>query len=348
MRLWFVIVCVVLLSVSSGAQATKYAGEFMTLGGGARALAMGSAFTAIADDATATYWNPAGIALLPSLEGSPKGWQAVFMHAEQFGDLINFNFFAATFPLKAGESAWGFTLIQLGSPNNRVIPLKSGMIGNSDGDDLFEPGQGEFINFNYLDFPLESVNDYAALFSYAQRFGFGQAGASVKLIRDDQLTGVTSFGIGLDLAFIRRDLWRNIGVGVKLQDATGTYIGWSTGKREFIYPTLKLGVAYPVRIAAMNSTVTVAADGDFRYENRQGASQLWLGRASADFHVGGELLIRNLVAVRGGWDMGRPTAGMGLLVQDISAWHLSLGLDYALLLDDKLDNTHRVSLMVSH
>ena len=346
MRQWFVIVCVVLLSVSSGAHATKYAGEFMTLGGGARALAMGSAFTAIADDATATYWNPAGVALLPSLEGSPKGWQAIFMHAEQFGDLLDFDFFAAAFPLKAGESAWGFTFIHLGIPDIRIIPLLPGMIGNSNGDDILD--DGELINFNPEDFPLESANDYAAMFSYAQRLGFGQAGASVKLIRNDQVTGVSSFGIGLDLAFIRRDLWRNIGVGVKLQDATGTYISWSTGRREFIYPTLKLGVAYPVKIAAMNSTVTIAADGDFRYENRRGASQLWLGRASADFHFGGEILIRDLVAVRGGWDMGRPTAGMGLLVHDISAWHVSLGLDYALLLHDKLNNTHRVSLMISH
>jgi hypothetical protein len=38
-----------------------YAGQFLKIGVSARATAMGSAFTAIADDASAPYWNPAGL-----------------------------------------------------------------------------------------------------------------------------------------------------------------------------------------------------------------------------------------------------------------------------------------------
>ena len=37
-------------------------GQFLKLGVGARAQAMGGAFVSVADDATAIYWNPAGIA----------------------------------------------------------------------------------------------------------------------------------------------------------------------------------------------------------------------------------------------------------------------------------------------
>ena len=37
-------------------------GQFLKIGIGARAVAMGSAFVSVADDATAVYWNPAGIA----------------------------------------------------------------------------------------------------------------------------------------------------------------------------------------------------------------------------------------------------------------------------------------------
>lgn len=43
-------------------------GAFLKLGNGVRAPAMGEAFTAVADDATAIFWNPAGIARLNSRE----------------------------------------------------------------------------------------------------------------------------------------------------------------------------------------------------------------------------------------------------------------------------------------
>ena len=37
------------------------AAQFLKIGVGARAIGMGGAFVAVADDATAIYWNPAGI-----------------------------------------------------------------------------------------------------------------------------------------------------------------------------------------------------------------------------------------------------------------------------------------------
>src|SRR4051812_8903200 len=55
------------LSSQSFAAGTTSA-AFLRLGFGARATAMGDAFTARPDDASATYWNPAGLSLLPSRE----------------------------------------------------------------------------------------------------------------------------------------------------------------------------------------------------------------------------------------------------------------------------------------
>ncbi|HUV36988.1 MAG TPA: hypothetical protein VMX58_08625 [Patescibacteria group bacterium] len=348
MRTVAAISCIIVLLLPAAVYGDKYAGEFMALGGGARAMAMGGAFAAIADDATATFWNPAGLAYFDRLQGLPNDWQMIFMHSERFGDLVDYNYFSAAFPLRQGESGWGVTFIHLGVDDIRIIPWEPGMIINDDGDDRIEWENGEIINFDYTDFPLESANDFALFASYGQNMSFGAVGASVKLIRNNQVTGVSSFGIGLDFGFMKSDLWRDLLVGVKLQDATGTYISWSTGNREYIYPALKIGLAYPFFIRRMDTRLLFAVDGDFRYENRRAAAQFWMGRSSADFHVGAELVIRDIVSLRGGLDMGRPTAGAGFILRDFGPWGVTLGLDYALLVHDVLDTTHRVSLLLSH
>mgnify|MGYP006277997183 CR=1 FL=1 len=311
-------------------------------------MAMGGTFLAVAADATTTYWNPAGVADMSSFIASPQDWEMSLMHSERFGNIIDYNYMSLVFPLERGRSGWGISLIHMGIDDIRIVPMTDGMIGGSDGDDRFEPWNGESLNFDYRDFPTESVNDYALFLTYGQVMSFGSLGASLKLIRNDQVTDVSSFGIGVDIGFLRRNLWRDLSVGAKIQDATGTYISWSTGKREFIYPALKLGAAWPLEISSMNSVLVLAADGDIRFENRKETAQFWLGRTSLDLHLGAELVLRDLVSLRGGLDMGRPTAGAGFLLRDFGPWGISLGLDYALLVHDVLDTTHRVSLLVSY
>ena len=94
------------------AAATKFAGSFMEDGGGARALGMGGAFTAVADDPSMTFWNPAGL-------GRADGSDLLLMHAERFGDLIDRDFAAYTqavnWNLFGGrQSGFGVTVIRLG------------------------------------------------------------------------------------------------------------------------------------------------------------------------------------------------------------------------------------------
>jgi hypothetical protein len=62
---FFLIMSVIFLSLTSKLCADTgdggYAGAFQQLGLGARALGMGGAFVGVADDATAGFWNPAGL-----------------------------------------------------------------------------------------------------------------------------------------------------------------------------------------------------------------------------------------------------------------------------------------------
>ena len=56
-----VLVCVAALATAPSPASAQV---FESLG--TRALGMGGAFVAVADDATATYWNPAGVATGPT------------------------------------------------------------------------------------------------------------------------------------------------------------------------------------------------------------------------------------------------------------------------------------------
>ena len=77
------LVSVLLLAGSSPAGAVdKFAAEFLKIGIGARALGMGGAFVSVADDASAAYWNPAGLVQLEERE-------AMLMGASQFGGVVD-------------------------------------------------------------------------------------------------------------------------------------------------------------------------------------------------------------------------------------------------------------------
>lgn len=67
------------------------AAPFLNISQGARAAAMGSAFVAVADDPSAIFWNPAGIARI-------QGGSVMFDHTNWIAD-INYNYMAAMYNL---------------------------------------------------------------------------------------------------------------------------------------------------------------------------------------------------------------------------------------------------------
>jgi len=86
---------------------------------GARAMAMGSAFCSIADDATAPYWNPAGLPWIGHQEVTGA-------HANLFNSGIRDNFLASVLPLTPRDAValdWyhsGFEDSELGFGENRI------------------------------------------------------------------------------------------------------------------------------------------------------------------------------------------------------------------------------------
>jgi hypothetical protein len=316
------------LRMCDAATPAKYAGEFIAIGVGGRALGLGGAYAALANDVTAGYWNPAGLSQLMYP-------QVTLMHDERFAGLINYDYGAVALPVGPTTSL-GFSLIRMGV-DNIANTQNAGLDAN--GNPL-PPGQLQNFGNRLDESKITYFNsaDWAFIFSYAKKtaenFSYG---ANLKIIRRE-LGTASATGVGFDVA-TQYLVGEKFALGANFQDVTTTLVAWNTGTNELISPTLKLGSAY--FIDAFDGRFAPAFDVDVRFENRQSASNAHVGAMSLDFHSGLEFDFKSLVAVRAGYsDIGSFNVGTGI--------HLpKFDIDYSFSKFDQteqLGDTHRISL----
>ncbi|MEK7858011.1 MAG: PorV/PorQ family protein [Elusimicrobiota bacterium] len=99
----------------SAAESGGQPGAFLNFGVGGRALAMGGAFYGISDDASAAYWNPAGLAQLQRKEFTT-------MQATLFAS-TKFTYLAYAHPTKKG-STFAVSITQLASTGFEQVDVK--------------------------------------------------------------------------------------------------------------------------------------------------------------------------------------------------------------------------------
>jgi len=94
--------------------------SFLKIGVGARAAAMGEAFTAVASDGTCLYWNPAGLTQLKTKEISAT-YNSWFEEIKQ-------GYLSLTFPTSRGTMGLGTNYVDMGKLEGRDVE------GNPTGD----------------------------------------------------------------------------------------------------------------------------------------------------------------------------------------------------------------------
>src|SRR5262245_18696395 len=107
-KIFFEISCFMWLTmlVTSHAQEAGKSGlAFLKIGVGSRAAALGEAYTALADEPSAIYWNPAGLR-------SVSGTQLAFTHLSWLEN-IKHDFMAISFPGFGGKIGLAFTMQSL-------------------------------------------------------------------------------------------------------------------------------------------------------------------------------------------------------------------------------------------
>lgn len=317
-------------SIPSAGHATKFAGEFLSIGVGPRALGMGGAFVAVSDDATAGYWNPAGLAGLVRQS-------ATVMHSEQLSGLA-YDYFAYARPLSDGDrrSAFGLSVIRLGVDD---IPITRLPDPSQPIDVLLPNGQR---NRPFVE-RFVSDAEYALLISVARRTSSRFAiGGNLKLVRKS--VGVAdAFGAGLDVGVLVRPR-PSLAFGLQVMNLTSTVLTWSTGRKEYIAPLVKIGVGYERNLPRFRGRILIAADVDLRFEGRDQTAAFSLGRTNASGHAGLEYSLQQTVTLRGGLNASGFTAGAGIRSPMMSLFGRSVtpSLDYAFVNDSAFGAVHRI------
>lgn len=307
-----ILVLAALISASGNAFAAKYANEAYILGANARAMAMGGAHVAFVDDASAIYYNPACLAL--TLRP-----QAVLLHSETFGSLVNHDFLAFSRPITIRNNGGG---IGLG-----LYRVGGGGIILTEKDP--ETGGPKIID-------EESHYDYQFLLGGGVRLGNDwRFGAVAKFVLRS-LASHSAWGLGID-AGLQYGSRESLSFGAALTNATSTFLSYDNGTTESIIPALRLGLSHLVRVE--DFSLRTAVDGDILFEGRKEAAQISAGGVSLDAHLGGEIGYHDIVFFRGGADIDRLTLGIGLRL-------MRFRLDGAFMDHGDLDNSYRISLNV--
>ncbi|MGM0598174.1 MAG: PorV/PorQ family protein [Candidatus Rifleibacteriota bacterium] len=294
------------------ADSAGQAGAYLKMGVGARALGMGSAFTAVADDSTAAFWNPAGLARLKRAEGS-------FMHADLTMDR-EYNFFNYAHPLKDsdGNDQGVVALSHIrfgvdGIPETRMASNDpTGTLPATNADGTYTAGKPVYI-FSYFDDTEQNTFG-----SYARKLSdrwYG--GVNVKYLSQDLFTN-SADTFGFDLGFLY-EATEKTSVGLSVRDLWET-LEWDTasGQSDKVPTTTSIGIAH-----RPNDRLTLAADIN-KVENLE-----------AELFIGAEWWLQDYAALRLGSHDSDLTLGASF---KLDTWRF----DYSYA-DETLGDAHRIS-----
>ncbi|MCU0361289.1 MAG: PorV/PorQ family protein [Bacteroidia bacterium] len=201
----FVIVLMVFTYSGAYGQVRKYSNEFLNIGVGARALAMGNANVSSVEGVTSGYWNPAG------LLSQKNDIEVGLMHAEYFAGIAKYDYIGLSKRIDS-NSVGGISLLRFGVDN---IPNTLDLVDANGNVDY-----NRISTFNAVDF--------AVLLSYARsipKLKGVELGGNFKVIRRTLGEFGGAWGFGLDAgAKYNYKGWKFAAMG---RDITGTFNAWS-------------------------------------------------------------------------------------------------------------------------
>jgi hypothetical protein len=317
--------------------------SFLKIGVG-RSTAMGDAFVAIADDASASYFNPGGLARV--------GRQVALNHSEWLADVTHENL-AFVLPMtNFGTVAFTVTALTMGQMEQTTIDNPNTVTREDEGTGLFF-----------------GASDMAIAVSYARvitdKLSFG---LTTKFI-NQSIWDMSASAVGFDLGLFYNTGFKSLRIGAAVTNY-GTQLAFTGRQLDYSFfwtdsgpsqiegsykttpaglPTaFRFGIAYDL-IEAMDldkdSRLTAALDITHPSDINETVNfGLEYGLANVFFLRGGYILnADNAYQEELGWLTGI-SAGLGARAKPIKG--MGLGLDYTFRYYQYVKPTHRLQLTV--
>jgi hypothetical protein len=337
---WLLVACCLLLTSTTFAAFSKVgtvAAPFLKISVG-RPTGMGDAFTGIADDASAAFYNPAGLAHLDQR-------QVFFNHISWIAG-VNHEYISGILPV-SGIGTFGVAITSLSTGDMEQTLI----------DDPTSPARedlGTGLSFDASDMALGVT--YARLITDKLAFGFSAKGIT------ERIWDITASGVGLDVGLLYHTGWRSLRLGASVANF-GSDMTFGGRNLDFVDSTLptrpqasykttpsplpimfRFGLGYNL-IETDASKLVLALDlvhpSDINETVNLG---LEYGIAGKYFLRGGYIYNTDLTYQEAvGWNQGI-SAGAGLAFEPVKG--LDLKLDYGYRHQGYMGGTHRVTLGV--
>ena len=299
--------------------------QFLKIGVGGRATAMGDAFVAIADDASALYWNPAGLVFA-------KQNEVMFSHNKWVAD-ISQEFIGAFYKLSPND-VLGISLTSLHMEDMKVT------------NEVNPFGTGQYFSYGDIALTLTYSKKMTDQFSFGGSIRYVEETLDVLKMRGIMIDlgtmywtglGTTRFAVtitnfGNELApYGEVKLWGDrTGGEVKLW-GDRTVTKWQS----FSPPTMfRIGFAFEPWQTDRNR-VTASVQLNHPNDNSENVS------------IGAEYSYNELLNIRGGYKVNSDeqnfTAGAGV---KLPLGIANVAVDYAFAQFSRLGSTHRFSIIL--
>ncbi len=244
------------------------------LGAGARALSLGRAYVALADDPTAVFWNPAGLEYVPRVAFS-------LYYSQLALSGVSYDFVGFVYPtLQFGSVGVGFSRIGVGEINATDV-------------------SGAIVSEN-------NSFDYSEIYiGYAKRLFWGiTPGFTFKVHRQSlSFEGRNNSAFGLDGGLMYRPeadegILGNLSVGFHYQNLIKPELNFSQNS-DTLSGRLSFGIMKGIPVG-LSGRLNLLLSYD-QVKNEGGS-----------FHTGAEYRFSNLANLRVGFDRDAPSFGAGL------------------------------------